>query len=169
MSDIVVDPVRRQRYRFRRDGDDLFAEVETDPGGNVPEHVHPHQTESWEVLAGDVTFTIDGQRRRASAGDQVCAEAGHRHAFVNDGTTVAVLRVHVSPAGRMQEFLTEAARLATAGAFNQRGLPSSPGGALAVARLALRYRAEVEINSPPPVRLLYLIGRMLPARTFTSA
>jgi mannose-6-phosphate isomerase-like protein (cupin superfamily) len=133
MSNIVVDPVRRQRYRFWRDGDDLLAEVETDPGGDVPEHVHPHQTERWEVVEGDVTFTIDGQRRRASAGDQFCAEAGHRHAFVNDAATVAVLRVRVSPAGRLQEFLTEAARLATAGAFNQRGRPSSPAGALAVA------------------------------------
>ena len=170
MSDIVADPVRRQRYRFSRDGDDLLAEVETDPGGDVPEHVHPHQTEWWEVVEGDVTFIIDGQRRRVGAGDRVCAEAGVRHAFINDGGTVAVLRVRVSPAGRLQEFLTEAARLATAGAFNQRGLPSSPAGALAVSRLALRHRADIQITSPPPARLLNLIGRMLrtPTRAATS-
>jgi quercetin dioxygenase-like cupin family protein len=164
MSDIVVDPVRRQRYRFSRDSGDLIAEVETDPGGDVPEHVHPVQTEWWEVLAGDVTFVIDGQARRASAGERICAEAGARHAFVNDGSTIAVLTVRVSPAGELQEFLTEAARLAAAGAFNQRGIPSSPAAALRVARLALRYRADIQITSPPPARLLNLIGRVLPSQ-----
>lgn len=169
MSDIVIDPVRRQRYRFSRDGDDLLAEVETDPGGDVPEHVHPAQTEWWEVVEGDVTFIIGGHPRRASAGDQICAQAGVRHAFVNDGSTVALLRVRISPAGDLEAFLTEAARLATTGAFNQRGIPSSPAAALAVARLALRYRADIQITSPPPARLLNLIGRILPTRPPATA
>lgn len=163
MSDIVVDPVRRQRYRFSRDGDDLLAEVETDPGGDVPEHVHPHQVEWWEVISGGVTFVIDGARRRARAPDRIRADAGVRHAFVNDGDTIAVLKVRISPAGELQDFLTQAARLATAGAFNQSGIPSSPSSALAVVRLALRYRADIQITSPPPARLINLLARALPA------
>jgi mannose-6-phosphate isomerase-like protein (cupin superfamily) len=162
MSDIMVDPVRRQRYRFWRDGDDLMAEVETDPGGDVPLHAHPRLTERWKLVTGEVTFVIDGQPRRPRPGDEVVVEPGVPHSFANDGGAVAVLRVRVSPAGEMQEFLTEAARLAAAGAFNQAGVPSSPRAALAVSRLALRYRADIQIMSPPPVRLLNMIGRMLP-------
>lgn len=168
MSDIVVDPVRRQRYRFSRDGEDLLAEVDTDPGGDVPEHVHPAQTEWWEVLEGEVTFLIDGQARKAGAGERVRADAGIRHAFVNDGTTVAVLRVRLSPAGELQEFLTEAARLATAGKFNARGIPSSPASALTLLRLAVRYRRDIEITTPPPARLINAILRKLPAKPITA-
>jgi quercetin dioxygenase-like cupin family protein len=164
MSDMVVDPVRRQRYRFSRDGGDLLAEVETEPGGDVPEHVHPAQTEWWEVLAGEVTFVIDGQARRAGAGDRVRADAGVRHAFVNDSATPALLRVRISPAGELQAFLTEAARLATAGKFNARGIPSSPASALMLLRLVVRYRRDIHITSPPPARLLNVALRMLPAR-----
>lgn len=168
MSDIIVDPVRRQRYRFSREGNDLLAEVETDPGGDVPEHLHPAQTEWWEVLQGQVTFLIDGQAQRAGAGDRVRADAGIRHAFVNDGATMAVLRVRVSPAGELQEFLAEAARLATAGKYNARGIPSSPASALTLLRLAVRYRRDIEITTPPPARLINAVLRKLPAKPTTA-
>ena len=161
MSDIVIDPVRRQRYRFSRDGEDLLAEVETDPGGDVPEHIHPHQVEIWEVVSGQVTFVIDGRPRRAGPGEKILADAGVRHAFFNDGETAAMLKVRVSPAGELQDFLTQAAQLASAGAFNQRGIPSSPSAALTLVRLVLRYRADIEITSPPPARLVNLLARVL--------
>ncbi len=163
VSDMVLDPVRRQRYRFSRDGGDLLAEVETAPGGDVPEHVHPAQTEWWKVVEGEVRFVIDGEARRAGVGDHVRADAGVRHSFVNDGATPAVLRVRISPAGELQAFLTEAARLATAGKFNARGIPSSPASALALLRLAVRYRSDIQLTSPPPARLLNVALRMLPA------
>jgi len=162
MSNIVVDPVRRQRYHFSRDGGDLLAEVETDPGGDVPEHLHPRQIEFWEVLEGQVTFVIDGKRRPARTGDRVQAGAGIRHAFVNHGDSVAVLKVRISPAGELQDFLTEAARLASAGRFDQRGIPSSPASALSLLRLALRYRDDIRITSPPPALAISLIARLLP-------
>ncbi len=163
VSDIVVDPVRRQRHRFSRDGEDLLAEVETDPGGDVPEHAHPHQVEWWEIMSGEATFVIDGEPRTARTGNRIRADAGVRHAFINDGHTVAVLKVRVRPAGELQDFLTQAARLATAGAFNQRGIPSSPSEGLAIVRLALRYRADIQITSPPPARLINLLARALGA------
>lgn len=169
MSDMVVDPVRRQRYRFSRDGDNLVAEVETAPGGDVPEHLHPAQTEWWEVLEGEVTFIIDGRPQRASVGDRIRADAGVRHAFVNDGATPALLRVRVSPAGELQAFLTEAARLATAGKFNALGIPSSPASALTLLRLVVRYRRDIQITSPPPARLLNVALRTLPAKSTFSA
>lgn len=164
MGDIVVDPVRRQSYRFARDGDDLLAEVETDPGGDVPEHVHPAQTEWWEVVEGNVTFFVDGERRPAKAGEQVRADAGMRHSFINDGNERAILNVRVSPAGELQAFLTEAARYAAAGMFDARGKPSSIASAIKLWRLVIRFRNDIQITTPAPARLLNLLLRALPQR-----
>lgn len=158
----VLDPVRRQRYRFNRDGDDLLAEVWTDIGGDVPEHTHPTQIEWWEVVSGDVTFFIDGDRRPAGPGDHIRADAGVRHAFVNNANEPALLRVRVSPAGDLEAFLREAARLARAGAFDSRGRPSSPGAALKLLALAIRHRRDIAITAPLPARLLSVAIQSLP-------
>lgn len=162
MSDIIVDPVRRQRYRFTRDGNDLLAEVETDPGGDVPEHIHPTQTEFWEVITGAVTFFIAGRPQAARPGDRIQADPGVRHAFVNDGPQTALLTVRVTPADDLQAFLVEAARLARAGAFDAKGKPSSPRAALALIALAVRHRKDIQITTPAPFRIFNIAIRALP-------
>lgn len=161
VSDIVSDPVRRQRYRFSRDRLDLLAEVETDPGGDVPEHLHPTQTEFWEVVTGEVTFFIDGKPRPARPGDRVRADAGVRHAFVNDGAQTALLKVRVSPGDDLQRFLVEAARLARAGAFDAKGKPASLRAAIALMRLVVRHRRDIQITTPVPLRLFNTAMRAL--------
>lgn len=158
----VLDPVRRQRYRFSRDGDDLLAEVWTDVGGDVPEHTHPTQTEWWEVISGEVTFFIDSEPRPARTGDHVRADAGVRHAFVNDGTRPALLRVRVSPAGELETFLRTAAGLARDNAFDARGRPSSPRAALQLLGLVIRHRRDIAITAPLPARVLSAALRALP-------
>jgi quercetin dioxygenase-like cupin family protein len=161
MSDIIVDPVRRQRYRFFRDGADLLAEVETDPGVDVPEHIHPTQTEDWEVITGEVTFFIDGRPQAARPGDRIRADPGVRHAFVNDGVQTAILKVRVTPADDLQTFLVEAARLARDGAFDAKGKPSSPRAAFALIGLAVRHRKDIQITTPAPMRIFNIAGRVL--------
>ncbi len=161
MSDIVVDPVRRQRYRFSRDGGDLLAKVETDPGGDVPEHLHPAQSEDWEVITGDVTFFIDGRPQAARPGDRIRADAGVRHAFVNDGAQTALLKVRVTPANDLQTFLVEAARLARAGAFDTKGKPSSLRAAIALIGLVVRHRKDIQIMTPAPMRVFNIAMRAL--------
>ena len=50
---MVEDPVRRQRYAFTplEDGG-VELDLEVDPGGDVPPHLHPRQTERFELLEG---------------------------------------------------------------------------------------------------------------------
>ena len=76
MTELVVDPVRRQRLAFSRDGGVLHAEVFADPGGDVPSHYHPAQEERFEVLAGRVRFDVDGRRIEGGPGMRVIAPAG---------------------------------------------------------------------------------------------
>src|SRR2546421_11411482 len=107
----VVDPVRRQRMSFASDGDVLHADVWTEPGGDVPAHYHPAQTERFEVVSGEVEFRIGRVSRRAGPGDRVVAEPGVVHAFKNHGGGDALVRVEVQPALQLQAFLEEAAAL----------------------------------------------------------
>jgi mannose-6-phosphate isomerase-like protein (cupin superfamily) len=68
-SQLIEDPLFCQRYDFTRDDDLLRVEIWTDPGGGVlAEHVHPKLEERYEVLAGEVTFHVDGKPRRGGIG-----------------------------------------------------------------------------------------------------
>lgn len=159
-ADLVIDPVRRQRYRFHEIDGDLSAEVWTDPGGDVPEHLHPVQVERWEVVTGRVTFRIDGTRHRAGPGDTVLAPAGVRHSFKNTGIEEALLRVHVSPALDLRAFLEEAAALARAGKFNRYGIPRGLAAAGEVADFAERYQHTTIICQPPPLLQRLILPRL---------
>src|SRR3954454_19568150 len=136
---MVEDPILRQRYRFQRDGDLLRVEVWADPGGHVPDHLHPALEERWEVFDGDVTFRIGREKRRAGPGDRLVAPAGVRHAFENTGDRVAHLRVEGEPALELQQFLEDAAAMNRSGAFTRRGIPKSLGAAAQAARFIARY------------------------------
>src|SRR5919198_2695539 len=124
-AELIEDPVRRQRYRFTREGDVLRAEVWVEPGGDVPRHWHPALEERFEVVEGHVTFWVGREKHPAGPGDRLVAPARSPHAFKNTGAEVAHLRVEVAPASRLQEFLEEAAALARAGQYTKRGIPTS--------------------------------------------
>lgn len=146
---LIEDPVRRQRYRFSRNGDVLRAEVWADPGADVPAHHHPDQQERFQILDGEVRFVIDGVERVASAGDRVVADPGVEHSFDNVGDAEARLMVEVEPALDLQEFLERAARLARAGKYTRRGIPRGPRAALELAVLADDYRDTTVMARPP--------------------
>ena len=149
MSHIVHDPARRQRYCFRRAADDaLQVEVWAAPGANVPPHVHPTQEERFEVLAGMVTFWVDGERRSAGPGDTLVAPPGSVHAFENEDDE-AHLMVEVRPALNLQEFLESAAGLSRARRITPRGFPKSPRTLLQLAILARHFQPCTYLARPP--------------------
>jgi quercetin dioxygenase-like cupin family protein len=150
MSEVVHDPVRRQRLAFSREGEVLHAEVSADPGGDVPSHYHPAQEERFEVLAGHVRFDVDGRRIEGGPGTRVVAPPGAKHAFRNIGEDEARLRVEVEPALQLQGFLEEAAALARARRYTRRGLPRRPGAVIELADLMARYADTTVMSFPPP-------------------
>ncbi len=61
-------------YRFLATGDDTngkyaMFEAIVPPGGGPPPHVHSREEESFYILQGEITFTINGERLVASAGN----------------------------------------------------------------------------------------------------
>jgi quercetin dioxygenase-like cupin family protein len=80
-------------------------------GGSVPiPHVHPIQTERFEVVEGYVRFRIGLRHRTAGPGDVVVVEPGIVHGFANIGAGEARMRVEVRPALKMEEMFPRSSR-----------------------------------------------------------
>ena len=141
----LENPVTRERFTFidtaaSTNGELLAFDFALRAGGAVPvPHVHPIQTERFEVHEGLMRFRIGLRTRLAGPGDVVEVAPGVAHAFANVGETEARLRVEVRPALRMEAMFAEIIAMAQAGRMTRRGLPRNP---LALAELARRYDQE---------------------------
>lgn len=160
--DVVADPLRRQRYVFAEHDDMLEIQIEIDPGGEVPPHLHPVARERFEVLEGEVTFEVGREKLVARAGDVAEVEPGIRHRFLNRSGSLARMKAEVQPKGRLRANLEEAAALARAGRMTRRGMPRSPGAVVDLAAFVKRYDDTTVVLSPPPFmqRLLYPLARL---------
>src|SRR4051812_33869980 len=97
------------------------------PGGAVPvPHVHPIQTERFEVVAGRMRFRIGMRTRIAGPGDVIEVAPGVVHSFANAGDDEARLHVEVRPALAMEDMFAEVVAMARAGRMTRRGLPRNP-------------------------------------------
>jgi quercetin dioxygenase-like cupin family protein len=135
-------------YRFlatgaETDGKYALLEATVFPGGGPPPHVHSREEESFYILEGEITFTIDGNRQVATAGMFANMPVGTPHSFRNESPQPARMLISVAPAGLEQMFL-------------EVGVPVVPGAAplppteAEIARLlAAAPRYGVEIRLPP--------------------
>ncbi|MDQ3630443.1 MAG: cupin domain-containing protein [Actinomycetota bacterium] len=147
----IHDPIHRVSFRFEAEDDNLWVFTWLEPGGHLPEHFHPTLEELWEVLEGTAAVKVDGRWSDLTAEDApVVVARGVRHELRNTRKTVAHLRTKVTPAGRLQEFLTESARAAREGLYNARNLPTGLRGAAWLSEFALRFGDETVMCSPPP-------------------
>jgi hypothetical protein len=64
---------------------------------------------------------------------------GVRHELKNESGRLARMRTKVTPAGRLEEFLSESARAARDGLYNARNLPTGFRGATWIAEFAPRF------------------------------
>jgi quercetin dioxygenase-like cupin family protein len=141
----VENPVTGERFTFTHtaastDGELLAFDFALRPGGSVPiPHVHPVQTERFEVTAGTMRFRVGLRTVIAEPGDVVEVEPGVMHSFANDGDEEARLRVEVRPALAMEEMFADVVEMAEAGRMTRRGLPRN---LLDLALLARTYDAE---------------------------
>src|SRR5215208_7215026 len=141
----LENPVTGERFTFTHTaastGGELLAfDFGLRPGGAVPiPHVHPIQTERFEVVDGRMTFRVGLRKLHAGPGDVVEVPPGVAHSFANAGEDEARLHVEVRPALAMEEMFVEVVSIARAGRMNRRGMPRSP---LELAVLARKYDQE---------------------------
>jgi quercetin dioxygenase-like cupin family protein len=147
----VEDPVHRVSYSFLHEGSDLWVYTWLEDGGHLPEHYHPTLEERWETLEGTARVKLDGNWRDLVPTDgPVLVARNARHELKNESGQLVRMRTRVTPAGRLEEFLTESARAAREGLYNARNMPTGFRGATWLAEFALRFREETVMTSPPP-------------------
>jgi quercetin dioxygenase-like cupin family protein len=141
----LENPVTGERFTFTATaastGGELLAfELGLRPGGAVPmPHVHPIQTERFEVVSGRMRFRVGLRTIVAEPGEVVEVAPGVMHSFANAGDQDVRVLVEVRPALRMEEMFADVIAMAEAGRMNRRGLPRS---LLDLVRLARAYDQE---------------------------
>jgi mannose-6-phosphate isomerase-like protein (cupin superfamily) len=144
------------------DGRSFEMEWEIGPRtGGTPIHIHPHASESYEVLQGEFDVYLDGEWRTLLAGERVVVNSGVPHTFRN--STDAPVRVHNThaPAMRFGEYFEGLHRLANSGAISPEGI--NPRAILSLSVLMTSFKDEIRSVSPPyaVVKMFALFGKLL--------
>jgi quercetin dioxygenase-like cupin family protein len=151
VSERMVNPRTGQTMIFQqtaRDTNGALLEIESfnEPHRlGEPEHIHPLQESSCEVLSGQLTFRIAGVEHVLRAGDKVTIPAGVPHCFWNSGDEVAHHLQVFRPALRTQQFFETWFGLARDAKLDDKGMPSL----LQLAVMVPAFRDEIRPVSPP--------------------
>lgn len=117
-----------------------LCEARVLPGGGPPPHLHRREDESFFVLEGEITFTVDGRKVVATAGSFLQAPRNLPHAFKNEGSVPARLLILAVPAG-FEKFLAEFAQPVSA--FDSAPLPVTDAEIRKLLTVAPEYGIEI--------------------------
>jgi quercetin dioxygenase-like cupin family protein len=150
-GDTIQNPVTGERLVFletsqETKGEYVLVETTVQPHGFVAApHVHPHQTERFEVERGIVGFKLDGKEFVAGPGESVVVPAGSSHKFWNAGDEEAVFVCEVRPALQFERLLETMFALANDGKTNGKGMPNP----FRLAVIANEHFDDVRLPFPP--------------------
>ena len=129
------------------DGKLLKVEVSTPPGiAGPPEHYHPLQTETFQIIKGKMGFKGNGIEQVFLPGQSHTVPPNQLHKFWNAGTEEMVFIVELRPALKTEYFFETMAALAQQGKVRKDAMPKNP---LHFAALLNEYYGEVFVVSPP--------------------
>jgi mannose-6-phosphate isomerase-like protein (cupin superfamily) len=150
-GDAIENPVTGERLVFLETsadtgGEYVLVECTVQPDGFVAAaHVHPHQTERFEIESGTVAFKLDGETIVAGPGESVVVPPGSSHKFWNAGDTEAVFVTEVRPALGFERLIETMFSLASDGKTNRKGMPNP----LRLAVIANGHFDDVRLPFPP--------------------
>jgi quercetin dioxygenase-like cupin family protein len=126
-------------------GEFVRAELWARPHGRVAgPHIHPHQTESFEILDGRLGVRVGPETRICQAGEHLEVPPGVVHDWWAEGDDHAHVLVETRPAGRFEELIVTVWGLAMTGRTNARGIPNL----LQLTLLSEEFREEIAFESP---------------------
>jgi quercetin dioxygenase-like cupin family protein len=147
----IENPRTGQRMTFLQTGADTNGEllriecVSPATGIDEPEHCHPLQQSSAEVISGTLRFRVGGQIQEIGAGETHTIAAGVPHSFGNYGNEDAHWIAEFRPALRTDAFFEALFDLAARGQLNDDGRPSL----LQLAVSAPAFSQEIRVTRPP--------------------
>jgi len=150
MTEPVRDPVHKARYSFEHQGENMVVECWIEPGGGLPEHLHPIQEERWSVVDGKIRFGLGDTKRVIGPEDgEMIVRPGTKHSLASVTGEDTHLRCLVLPAGHLQDFLEDSARAANEGLFMRGGIPRNLRGARWAASFLKQHQEETVMTFPP--------------------
>jgi quercetin dioxygenase-like cupin family protein len=129
-GDTIENPITGERVTFLKtsaetDGELVVIDTSVAPDGAVAaEHLHPHQSERFEILEGEVEFKRGKEIIVARAGDVVMVQPGTPHRFRNLSDEEIRFRTEVRRALSFETFLETMFGLASEGKTNGKGMPN---------------------------------------------
>ncbi|HYY75836.1 MAG TPA: cupin domain-containing protein [Gaiellaceae bacterium] len=150
-GDILENPVTGEQLIFHRtsretDGEAVLVETIVRPDGFVAAaHVHPNQSERFEVLEGLLRLRVGDTDILARPGDVATVSPGTPHRFWNAGETDVRFLCEVRPALGFESLIETMFTLAAEGRTNRRGMPNP----LRLAVVARAHFDTVRLPFPP--------------------
>jgi mannose-6-phosphate isomerase-like protein (cupin superfamily) len=150
-GDRLENPVTGEVLIFHRTsaetgGESVLFETILRPDGFVAAaHVHPHQTERFEVLEGRLGLRAGSKELVAEPGDVVTVEPGTPHRFWNAGETELRFTCEVRPALEFESLIETMFTLAAEGKTNRKGMPNP----FRLAVIARSHFDTVQLPFPP--------------------
>jgi quercetin dioxygenase-like cupin family protein len=162
-GDRLENPVTGEVLVFHRtaeetNGESVLVETIVRAHGFVAAaHVHPHQTERFEVLEGLLGLRVGDQELVARPGDVAVVAPGTPHRFWNAGEDEARFLCEVRPALKFESLIETMFTLAAEGKTNRKGMPNP-------LRLAVIAKAHFDtVRLPFPPEALQRLGLTLGA------
>jgi mannose-6-phosphate isomerase-like protein (cupin superfamily) len=150
-GDVIHNSITGESIRFVEtaadsDGERVVIDVLVEPSGFVASaHMHPYQTEVFEVVEGELMFEVGGETITATAGTSVTVEPRTAHRFWNASESAVRFRCEVTPALQFEKLLETMFGLANDGKTNKKGLPNP----FRLAVIANHHFDDVRLPFPP--------------------
>ena len=133
------------------------------PGGFMPvRHIHPSQSETFEVISGSVKLEYDGNTKILSQGESFTISKGLPHQWWNTSTSEELqMIITMTPAGNWETQMEQVF-----------GIMNSKGKLSFLQIMAMLREYEMYISGPPIViqkimsAVLYPVARMMGIKKF---
>jgi quercetin dioxygenase-like cupin family protein len=110
-----------------------------------PEHIHPLQENSFEIISGNFIFRLNGKEQVVGAGQSINIPANVPHHFWNSGDIDAHYLQEFRPALKIDRFFETFFALARDGKLNKNGIPNF----FQVSIIGLAHKDEIRLTRPP--------------------
>jgi len=150
-GDQIENPITGERLIFHETssengGTRVVFETIVKPGGFVAAaHVHPYQTEHFEVLEGTLGMRRGKEELELQADQDVVVERNEAHKFWNAGDEDVRFRCTVTPALQFERLIATMYSLAADGKTNKKGMPNP----VRLAAIARHHFDDVRLPFPP--------------------
>ena len=149
-GDTLENPITSERLVFvataaETAGECTIFDTYVRPNGTVASpHVHPYQTELFDIRSGRIGVRLGKETIEAGAGEVLTIHPGVSHRFWNAGDEELHFRATVTPALEFESLIETMFTLAVDGKTNKKGMPNP-------FRLAVIARAHFDVVRLPVV------------------